>query len=87
MSGDVRRCLELLRRAAEITEAKTKQAAASDDAVASSSGQAQPTGHALTGIAPAVLFQAVLADIVPEEDCPVTWPQHPGECTCATASQ
>ncbi|KAA6424992.1 MAG: origin recognition complex subunit 1-like [Trebouxia sp. A1-2] len=29
VSGDVRRCLELLRRAAEITEAKTKQAAAS----------------------------------------------------------
>ena len=26
VSGDVRRCLELLRRAAEITEAKTKQA-------------------------------------------------------------
>lgn len=28
VSGDVRRCLELLRRAAEITEANTKQAAA-----------------------------------------------------------
>lgn len=61
VSGDVRRCLELLRRAAEITEAKTKQAAASDAAVASSSGQLRPTGHTLTGTVPAVLSYAVLA--------------------------
>ena len=46
VSGDVRRCLELLRRAAEITEAKTKQAGASDAGAASSSGEAGPTGHA-----------------------------------------
>ena len=41
MSGDVRRCLELLRRAAEITEAKSKQAAAPG---ASLSNQPQPSG-------------------------------------------
>ena len=61
VSGDVRRCLELLRRAAEITEAKTKQAAASDAAVASSSGQPRPTGHTLTSTAPALMSHAVLA--------------------------
>ncbi|KAL0033288.1 hypothetical protein WJX77_001908 [Trebouxia sp. C0004] len=44
VSGDVRRCLELLRRAAEITEAQAEQAAASDAAVANSRGQARPTG-------------------------------------------
>jgi hypothetical protein len=63
VSGDVRRCLELLRRAAEITEAKTKQTASCDAAVASTSGQAPPTGHALPGIAPALLSHAVLAYI------------------------
>ncbi len=64
VSGDVRRCLELLRRAAEITEAKAKQAAASDAAAASSSGQPRPTGHTLTGIAPALLSHAVLAYVL-----------------------
>ena len=61
VSGDVRRCLELLRRAAEITEAKTKQAAAGDAAAASTSGQARPTGHALPGIALPLLSHGVLA--------------------------
>jgi len=56
--------LELLRRAAEITEAKAKQAAASDAAEASSSGQARPTGHTLTGTAPALLSHAVLAYVL-----------------------
>ncbi len=64
VSGDVRRCLELLRRAAEVTEAKAKQAAASDAAAASSSGQPRPTGHTLTGIAPALLSHAVLAYVL-----------------------
>ena len=41
VSGDVRRCLELLRRAAEITEAASKQAAAPG---ASASNQSQPSG-------------------------------------------
>ena len=41
VSGDVRRCLELLRRAAEITEAKSKQAAAPGGSV---SNQSQPSG-------------------------------------------
>ena len=47
MSGDVRRCLELLRRAAEITEAKAKQAVSADAADPSTSGQPQLTGVAL----------------------------------------
>ena len=41
VSGDVRRCLELLRRAAEITEAKSKQAAAP---AANASSQPQASG-------------------------------------------
>ncbi len=89
VSGDVRRCLELLRRAAEITEAKTKQAAASDAAEASSSGQARPTGHTLTGIAPALLSHAVLAYNFPEVDYPVTAsaPRRVHTCALASASQ
>ena len=46
MSGDVRRCLELLRRAAEITEATSKQAAVPDASAASTSNRSQPSGAA-----------------------------------------
>ena len=48
VSGDVRRCLELLRRAAEITEAKSKQAALPDGQAAGISQAAQGSGIANT---------------------------------------
>lgn len=46
VSGDVRRCLELLRRAAEITDAQSRQAAAAS--AASASNQPQTSGAAFS---------------------------------------